>query len=307
MEYRQLKYILKTAEEKSFSLAAKKLYISQPSLSQLIAKTEEKIGAPLFDRSATPIQLTYIGEMYVEMARQILDIHDQFCQKAADANKLHRGRLTIGSTPFRNTYLLSQVIPAFTRRYPGIELILKEDTTRTLEELTAQGLTDFSLSLLPLRTQIFDYEVLFEEDILLALPAEHPVSRAHAQKQISSHLPVIDLAVLKDTPFILMNQGQKLHQTLFELCQQAGFKPRILLETESMNAAQALAGAGMGAALLPDTLVRASQLPGKNPCYFRLSTLPRRTVTVIYRKGRYLSASARAFIDTLRQFLHPND
>ena len=77
MEYRQLKYILKTAEEKSFSLAAKKLYISQPSLSQLIAKTEEKIGAPLFDRSATPIQLTYIGEMYVEMARQILDTYGE--------------------------------------------------------------------------------------------------------------------------------------------------------------------------------------------------------------------------------------
>ena len=305
MEYRQLKYILKTAEEKSFSLAAKKLYISQPSLSQLIAKVEEKIGAPLFDRSTTPLQLTYIGEMYVEMARQILDIHDQFCQKAADATRLRRGRLTIGSTPFRNTYLLSQVIPAFTREYPGIELILKEDTTRTLEELTAQGLTDFSLSLLPLRTQIFDYEVLFEEDVLLALPPDHPLSQAKGQPGKICQLPGIDLELLKDTPFILMNQGQKLHQTLFDLCQQAGFKPRILLETESMHAAQALAGAGMGAALLPDTLVRASQLPGKNPCYFELSGNPRRTVTVIYRKGRYLSASARAFIDMLRQFLHP--
>lgn len=66
MEFRQYKYVLKVAEEKSFSLAAKKLYISQPSLSQLIIKLEEKIGFPLFDRSASPLRLTYIGELYLK-------------------------------------------------------------------------------------------------------------------------------------------------------------------------------------------------------------------------------------------------
>jgi len=303
MEYRRLKYVLKVAEEKSFSLAAKKLYISQPSLSQLILKLEETIGAPLFDRSCTPLKLTYIGELYIEMARQIIDLHDQFTKKVDDTANLRRGRLTIGSSPFRNTYLLSQVIPVFKHQFPGIELILREDTTRQLEELALAGLTDFSLSLLPINLNIFDYAELFQEKILLALPPNHPLClKFNRQPGDYENMPIIKLQEICDTPFILMNQGQKLQQTLFDLCDKAHFKPRILLETQSMDAAQALVGAGMGAALLPDTLIRISH-PSKSPCYFSLASAPQRTVIIIYRKGRYLSQPAVEFIRLLQQFL----
>ena len=304
MEFRQFKYVLKVAEEKNFSLAAKKLYISQPSLSQLILNLEEKLGTTLFDRSFTPLRLTYAGEMYIKMAQQILDLSDQFTQQIDDAAHLRRGRLTIGSSPFRNTYLLSQVIPLFTKKFPGIELILKEDTSLKLEELAREALTDFSISLLPINTAIFDYEELFQEELLLALPPQHPISVATNSKPGDyENLPQINLASLADTPFILMEQGQKLHQTLFDLCSQSKFKPRILLETQSMDAAQALVGAGMGAALLPDTLIRASRLTSKSPCYFALDTRPKRKVIIVYRKGRYLSNAAQEFIYLLREFL----
>jgi len=304
MEFRQFKYVLKVAEEKNFSLAAKKLYISQPSLSQLILKIEEKLGTTLFDRSFTPLRLTYAGEMYVKMAQQILDLSDQFTQQIDDAAHLRRGRLTIGSSPFRNTYLLSQVIPLFTQKFPGIELILKEDTSLKLEELASEALTDFSISLLPINTAIFDYEVLFQEELLLALPPQHPISlETNRTPGDYENLAKIDLATLADTPFILMEHGQKLHQTLFDLCSKAKFKPRILLETQSMDAALALVGAGMGAALLPDTLIRANRLTSKSPCYFSLNTAPKRQVIIVYRKGRYLSNAAQEFINLLRAFL----
>ncbi|MDF2564927.1 MAG: transcriptional regulator, LysR family [Massilibacillus sp.] len=304
MEYRQLKYVLKVAEEKSFSLAAKKLYISQPSLSQLILKLEEKIGAALFDRSCTPLQLTYIGKLYVEMAQQILDLSDQFIKKVDDAANLRRGRLTIGSSPFRNTYLLSQIIPIFTQKFLGIELILREDTTLNLEDLAREGLTDFSLSLLPINLNVFDYEELFQEELLLALPPQHPLCLKFKREPGDySNLPAIKIKDVAQTPFILMDQGQKLHKTLFDLCTQAKFNPHILLETQSMDAAQALVGAGMGAALLPDTLVRATISTSKSPCYFSLDPAPHRTVIIIYRKGRYLSHPAQAFIRLLREFL----
>jgi DNA-binding transcriptional LysR family regulator len=303
MEYRQLNYVLKLAEEKSFSLAAKKLYISQSALSQIVFKLEQKIGFSLFDRSCTPLKLTYIGELYIEMAKQILDLNDQFIKKVDDAANLRRGRLTIGSSPFRNTYLLSQIIPVFEQRFPGLELILKEDTSRGLEELALNGLTDFSISLLPINTNLFDYEELFREELLLALPPGHPLCmKFHRQPGDYDNPPQIKLHDVRETPFILMDQGQKLHHTLFDLCNKAGFKPRILLETQSMNTAQALVGAGMGAALLPDTLVRAGSL-SKNPCYFSLSPTPLRTVIVVYRKGRYLSKAAVEFINLIKESL----
>ena len=306
MEYRHFKYFLKVAEEKSFSLAAKKLYISQPSLSQFILKLEEKIGLPLFDRSCTPLQLTYIGELYLETARKVLDLNDQFISKIDDIANLRRGRLTIGSSPFRSTYLLSQIIPLFEQKFPGVDLILKEDTTRQLEELALNGQTDLSISLLPIDIKRFDYEELFREELLLALPPNHPLSvKFHRQPGDYHNPPQIKLQDIQETPFILMDQGQKLHRTLFHLCHNAGFTPRILLETQSMNAAQALVGAGMGASLLPDTLIRASNL-SKNPCYFSLASAPSRTVIVAYCKGRYLSKAAVEFIKLMKQSLCNN-
>lgn len=303
MEYRHLKYVLTVAEEKSFSMAAKKLYISQPSLSQLILKLEEKIGFPLFDRGCTPLKLTYVGEMYVETAKKMLDLSDQFTKKVDDFANLRRGRLTIGSSPFRSTYLLSQIIPVFEQRFPGVELVLKEDTTRRLEELALNGLTDLSISLLPINTNLFDYEELFQEELLLALPPNHPLCiKFHRQPGDYHNPPQIKLQDVKETPFILMDQGQKLHNTLFDLCKKANFRPRILLETQSMNVPQALVGAGMGAALLPDTLIRSSNL-GKNPCYFSLSPIPLRTVIVAYCKGRYLSKAAVEFINLMKESL----
>lgn len=303
MEYRHLKYVLTVSEEKSFSLAAKKLYISQPSLSQLILKLEDKIGFSLFDRSCTPLKLTYVGELYIEMAKKIIDLNDQFTKQADDIANLRRGRLTIGSSPFRSTYLMAQIIPVFEQRFPGVELILKEDTTIRLESLALSGLTDFSISLLPINTKLFDYEELFQEELLLALPPSHPLCvKHHSQPGDYQNPPQIKLEEISDTPFIFMDQGQKIHETLFDLCNKANFKPKILLETQSMNVAQALVGAGMGAALLPDTLIRASNLD-KNPCYFSLSSKPFRTVIVTYCKNRYLSKAAIEFIRLMKESL----
>lgn len=302
MEFRQFRYVLQVAEERNFSAAAKKLYISQPSLSQFIQKVEEKVGAPLFDRSVSPLKLTYIGSLYVAHARAVLDLHSQFEQQVDDTLNLQQGRLTIGSSPFRSAYLLSRVLPIFRTTYPQIQVFLQEDNTRNLEDRVLHGLTDFSLSLLPINHDLFDYEVLFEEKMLLALPPEHPLAQQLALKAGDhAYTPTIALQAFKDTPFIQMNKGHKLHNMLQKLAENAGFSPNVVLETESMTTAQALAGAGLGAALLPETLVYADHFD-KEPCYCRLDSDPARTVVVVYRKGRYLSRAARAFIQTLKTY-----
>ncbi len=303
MEFRQFKYVLKVAEERNFSTAAKKLYISQPSLSQFIQKVEEKVGAPLFDRSVSPLKLTYIGSLYVENARAIMDLQAQFAQRVDDTLNVRQGRVTIGSSPFRSAYLLSHVLPLFREKYPQIEVFLQEDNTHNLEDRALHGIVDLSLSLLPINETLFDYDILFEEQMLLALPPTHPIAQQLGLKAGDhSHLPPLSLQHLKEMPFIQMNKGHKLHNMLHKLCEKAGFFPNVVLETESMTTAQALAGAGVGAALLPETLVYANHFD-KEPCYLALDSKPSRTVVVIYRKGRYLSRATRAFIATLKEYL----
>lgn len=306
MEDRRLTYILKIAEESSISSAAQKLYISQPSLSQFLQKLEKEIGCPLFDRSTTPLRPTYIGRLYLQTARQILTLKEQFRQQTDDVLNLRRGHLTIGTSPFRSTHLLAGFLPIFQQQYPGIDITLVENTTMKLETLAQSAETDLSISLLPSNTAVFSYVPLFQEELLLVLPPQHPLCAKHRlPNTLQEQLPVIDLGELRDTPFILMNQEQKLHHQLISLCQSAGFTPRIQLETQSMDAAQALAGAGIGATLLPDTLIRAVH-PEKKPCYAALAVHPARTAILIWPKDHYVSHAAKAFIHTLQAYFAKN-
>lgn len=302
MQYRHLRYILKIAEEKNISAAAKKLYISQPSLSQLLLTVEKNIGAPLFDRTSVPLKPTYIGSLYINTAQKILDLSKQFYQQTDDIMHLNSGHVTIGCSPFRSTHLLSRFIPYFQKQYPHIILKLREDTTLQLERLAQNGDTDISISLFPIEQKIFSFEKLFEEKLLLALPPNHPLSHKYnLPSHLCSDLPMINLSKLKNTPFIMMERGQKLHGTLLNLCKKAGFIPRIQLETQSMYAAQSLAAAGIGATLLPHTLIESAHLK-TSPCYAELEEKPRRSAIVIWRKGRYISSAAKEFIRLLRIF-----
>ena len=301
MEFRQFRYILKTAEEGSISAAAQKLYISQPSLSQLIAGVEKKIGAPLFDRSTVPLKPTVIGELYLETARQILSIARDFRQQADDILALRKGHITIGSSPFRSTYALAPFIPRFRQQFPQIDMTLVENTTRNLEQAVLRGDVDFAISLLPVDEKLFAWQELFTEELLLALPPAHPLCAKYHLSEKNTPLPAISLQELQDTPFILIQKEQKLHDTLLALCQKAGFLPQIQLETRSMEAAQAMAGAGLGATLLPDTLIRCHHAT-PSPCYAALASHPQRRVVIIWRKKGCLSRAARQFIADLQVY-----
>lgn len=304
MEFRQFHYILKVAELGSISKAAQKLYVSQPSLSQLIASVEKKIGAPIFDRSASPLRPTDIGQLYLKAARQILAIDADFQQKVDDTLNLQRGHILLGTTPFRSAYLLAPFLSQFQQKYPHIQISLVENTTRHLEEIALHGEVDLIITLKPIDEKLFSAQKLFVEELILALPASHPLAKKyHLPASKQEPLPEISLSALKDTPFIQMHTEQKLHNGLIVLCSQAGFTPNIIMTTSSMETAQALAGAGLGATMLPDTLVQNFQ-PQPAPCYAALANHPQREVMIAWHNKRYLSHASRLFIKELTKFCH---
>ncbi|MEN6314888.1 MAG: LysR family transcriptional regulator, partial [Clostridiaceae bacterium] len=163
MDFRQLHYMLKVAEEKSFSKAAKKLYISQPSLSQYISNVEQQLGVRLFDRTTNPLTLTYAGELYEETAKNILYLKDQLLSQMDDIANLQRGHITIGISPFRSTYFLPTILPLFKKNYPGIDVSLAEGTMAELLELAINGATDFSIMTLPIPGELMSYDPIMTE------------------------------------------------------------------------------------------------------------------------------------------------
>lgn len=303
MDFRQLQYMLKVAEEKSFSKAAQKLFIAQPSLSQYIQKLEQQLGVELFDRTTIPLRLTFAGELYIETAKKILDLKDQLSQQMEDIANLKKGRLTIGLSAFRTTYIMPRVLPSFHAQFPGIEVVLVEGTSSELSDLALKGSTDITVMTLPVQENLFNYESIFTEEILVAIPQNHPVKAKADYSLGNNFFPKINLWSLREEPFILLKQHQKLHQIADYLCAQAGFKPHIILESESIEAAHALVAAGMGVTFVPDTLPKYSN-PLNRPLYFSVAEpRPTREMVIAYRKDRYLSGAAHEFIAKMKETL----
>ncbi|UFJ42717.1 LysR family transcriptional regulator [Brevibacillus humidisoli] len=288
MELRQIRYVLAVAQERSFSRAAARLHLAQPSLSQQIAKLEKTLGTRLFHRLPQQVDLTDAGERFVQVAQKLLDQAEGLVREMREYASGQAGRLLVGSLPITGAYVLPQVIPSFTRQFPNVELQLIEETSSHLEELLVNGKLDVSLLTMPISEPTIRYESAIQEEIYLALPPSHPFAEQAE----------VDLAELSTQPFILLKEGQGFRQISLSLCEQAGFQPRIVFESSNIQTVQSLVAAGMGVSFAPEMITR-SAWGTTAPAYVRLRTRPERTLVVAYRKDRRLSQPARAFIDIL--------
>ena len=301
MELRQLRYMLMVAEEKNFSRAAEKLYIAQPHLSQSIMKLEKQIGVRLFDRSTTPLRLTYAGELFAAKARQILNMQEELSRQMEDIVEDESGRLSIGISTIRGSTVLPLVLPVFHQLFPKVEISLQEGTSHELENWLNKGITDLTIINLPLGKGEFSYEVVLEEEVLLAASFDHPLVQEQQKGQPGKGK--IELRDLKDEPFILLQQGQGLRHIADLLFLRAGFRPKILLETRSSETALGLAAAGMGMTFSTLSLDTPSS-SGLRPAYLRIADFPfGRTLVVVHRKDKYLAKYEREFIRIIRQII----
>jgi LysR family hydrogen peroxide-inducible transcriptional activator len=290
MELRQFQYAIQIAAEKNFSRAAEKLHLAQPSLSQQLSKLEKEIGVLLFQRNTNSVEITHAGEVFVEKAQKILDMVNQLKKEMEDISQMRKGKLVVGSLPITGSHILPLVLPVFQSRYPEIEIVLVEDTSTRLEHLTSNGQTDICLLTLPLHEPSLTYQSLIEEEIWLALPPQHTLLQAKNQP--------IQISDLGKEPFIVLKKGQGFRQITEELCLSAGFQPNIVFESSNIDTVQSLVAAGMGIAFVPSMIARKHGSPF-TPAYIPLHDKPHRTLVIAYRKGRYLSKAAEAFIETL--------
>ena len=125
----------------SFSKAARVLQISQPSISQFVHRLETEVGTQLVDRTAKPLRLTYAGECFMKTEREIEQLRSMRSRLIADIGEGVRGHVTIGSSHYRSTFFLAEVLPIFRREYPGVTVSLAEGTTKELEDFAFDGVS----------------------------------------------------------------------------------------------------------------------------------------------------------------------
>ena len=296
MNSRQLWYVQVLAQEKSFSRAAAELNISQPSLSQYIRKIEREIGMPLFNRTEGSVRLTDAGEVYIELGRRILDLEHQMETRFSDLQAQKSGSVIIGASPVRSVGMMPQVARRFREVCPGVHLVVHEGTTAELTDGMEHGEYDLCIMVLPVNERIFAYETILEEELVLAVPADHPAFDAAAMD--GRRYPAIDARMLDGQRFVMVTDTQVMQQTLENLCLDYGLTLEKAAVVKSLTAQIAMVSEGVGMALVPTGMERFAPT-GSVTFYSFRQPLPRRQVAAIWRRDRALSQVSRKLLDVV--------
>jgi len=285
MEMHQLRYVVAVARKGNFSRAAEQCHVSQPSLSQQIQKLEEELGERLFDRMKREAKLTPHGEAFLRRAVRILEEADAAKREAADARDLLRGTVTVGVLPTIAPYLLPEVMAQFTEKFPGVEIVVQEDTTARLLKLAHGYEIDFALISRPIEDERLEVKELFPEELLLSLPPGHPLTRKRT----------VAVADLERERLIVMKEGHCLGDQVLGFCDRSDVKPKISFRSAQLETIQALVAAGLGISLIPAMAARGER--EVSPEYRSLqSPIPERKIVAAWPKQRQHTRAASEFL-----------
>jgi DNA-binding transcriptional LysR family regulator len=243
---RQVSYFLAVADDGSFTLAARKLRIAQPSLSQQVQALERDLGANLLERTSRGVRLTPAGREFLPEARAMLAAVQRGRLAVRHAEALAGGELEIATVRSLAVGVLPQLIGSFRSRHPGVSIWLREFEHRDrLNDAVLEGLSDIALGPRPASWGGPLVRLGWEEFVVI-VPASDPPGRRDA---------AVDLRQLSEREWILYEPGQGLDDVVLFACHQAGFTPRAAMRTGQAEAAVRLAASGLGVAMVPINVV----------------------------------------------------
>ena len=295
MNAKQYKYVLVLTNEGSFSKAADVLSITQPSLSQYIKKIERQIGLELFDRTNGDVRLTDAGCVYVETARKVLDLEHQMDGRLTDLRSYKTGSLIIGAAPYRAAAMLPIIASSFQKLHPGMHLIVREGTTAELAEGMEHGEYDLCLTMLPIDAELFSYEKVLEEELVLAVPAGVPQPTSSPGEKRD----VVDVEALNAQRLVMLTEGQFMQKQLNSLILSSHLNVTTAAIVKSLEAQIEFVKAGVGMALMPSGIERFCT--DQSVTFYSFSTpLPKREVVVMWRKDIPLSKTAEELKNVIK-------
>jgi LysR family hydrogen peroxide-inducible transcriptional activator len=284
MEIHQIRYFVAVAEEGSFSRAAARERVAQPSLSQQIQKLEAEMDQRLFDRLPRSVVVTEAGKCLLDYARKILvDIADtRRCLD--DVRRSTGGRLSIGAIPTIAPYVLPNLIGKFQRRYPKVTLEIFEDTTERL----ALGLEDATLDIAIASTcsesPVLERHPLGKEPLLALLSKENRLAKRKKIKWT-------DLAAQK---LLLLHEGHCLSEQVCELLDAHHLEPDLAVRGAQLGTIASMVAAGMGVSLVPQMMIQNGVASGCVALPFE-SPVPVRELNLLRNPLRSETRAAAAF------------
>ena len=235
MNLKQAQYVKTIAECGSITAAAKKLFVSQPSLSQMLRQLEQETGLPIFDRSTNPMRLTYAGEKYLHAAERMLAANAELESQLREIRQEHAGRLRLGISITRAMQVMPLVLPVFQQQYPNVTLELTERGSGYLEELLRMGNIDLALAALESTSPSLAYELIEKETIGILAGRDTAVARQYAS---GTALPLE--AVCRER-IVCLTKGHSSRIIQDKLFRRLGMAPNVILETDALEVGRRVA------------------------------------------------------------------
>lgn len=304
-------YVYEVYLERSFSGAAKKLFVSQPALSASVKKVEKQLGITIFDRSTNPISLTQAGRVCIESIEQMRALQHNMLNQLNDLSEMKSGNVIVSGENFISSFILPQIIIKFMNTYSGINVELVESHTHDLKNQLLEEKVDILIAH-DFDPELFVSYPLADETLLLAVPVNNPINERFSDRRLTDDdmnnnryldrdCPTVDLKDFSGEEFLMLKKGNDMNIRTTQLCENAGFVPKVKIYPDQLLTAYNMARAGLGLTIVTDNLVKAER--GTTKCvFYKLSgENTRRKLSIGYKKKRYPSRAMEAFVSCARE------
>lgn len=282
MEWQQLEYFQTVARVQHMTQAAEILSISQPALSRSIAKLEDELGVPLFERQGRSILLNHYGQLFLKRVNRILKEFQEGKQELKALLDPGYGVVSLGFLHTLGPETIPNLIGTFRSTFPKVTFQLNQNNSSSLIKQMELGEFDLCLITPPDTKLQIQWVKLWSEELFVIVPVGHPLENRES----------IVLDEISDDPFISVKKGNALRQITDQLFQEAEINPKIVFEGEELHTIAGLVASGFGVSLIPDI----KDLDPSKIARIRVRW-PKceRSIGIAWVEGRYLSPSVKQF------------
>ena len=294
MNFEQLKYVMAIVKHQHLTNASYEVSISQSSLSKYLKKMEKELGGvQLFDRTTRNVKLTAAGQEFSKYASRIIAEYENMMSAMKEFTAIKHGSLSVGTIPVYSSRGLISLFTSFQKKYPGIQLEVKEKLTNELIDLLKKSELDVAIIALPVDMNplnTFTTYPMIEDEVVLITHKSHPFAKRRS----------VNLSEAANENFIFINHASTLYQICIDACKEAGFAPKITYESSQIDIIAGLVEEGLGVLII--TLREAKFSVQSNIAIVRLETTIKHTTALAIRSRLNHSNAMRAFLEHSKQW-----
>ena len=284
--YTQLLYLTEIVQQRSFTKAAEKLFVSQSTLSKSIRALEAELGTEIVDRKSKSFALTEEGELVYAYAQRVLNYVNTETESVRQRIRGLGGSLSVGIPPTAGAAYFYPRIYAFRQKYPNVRFELEETPSNSLVEKMDAGRIDMGIVLEPFENENYIKKPVYRSKICICVSRSHPFAGRDS----------LELSELRNESFLMLTPDYMFRGIVDDYCRQAGFQPKVVFQSSQWDMLYDMVASNFGITFLPVWLVEKWGKPEVKAIPVSVPQMPW-ILSLCYQKSRPLSEPMKNFLE----------